>query len=61
MASNKELLDAAAFHRHRVVAALLSGSPYDEPARVLRAVVAGLVVALAIVAGVLVARYLGAS
>lgn len=60
MASNKELLEAAAYHRRRLEAALLSGSSYAEPARVLRAVVAGLLVAVAIVVGVLAAAYLGA-
>ncbi|RHW26719.1 hypothetical protein D0Z08_13260 [Nocardioides immobilis] len=59
MATNKELLEAAAFHRRRVVAALLSGSPYDEPARVLRAVIAGVLLAATAVAASLLARYLG--
>lgn len=59
MATNKELLEAAAFHRRRLVAALLSGSPYDEPARVLRAVIAGALLAATAVAASLLARYLG--
>ena len=58
MATNKELLEAAAFHRRRLVAALLSGSPYDEPARVLRAVIAGVLLAATAVAASLLARYL---
>ncbi|WP_183098816.1 type VII secretion protein EccB [Nocardioides pelophilus] len=59
MATNKELLEAAAFHRRRLVAALLSGSPYDEPPRLLRAVAAGVLLALVAVAVALVAGYLG--
>lgn len=59
MATNKELLEAAAFHRRRLVAALLSGSPYDEPARVLRAVIVGALLAATAVAASLLARYLG--
>jgi hypothetical protein len=57
--TNKELLEAEAFHRRRLVAALLSGSSYDEPARVLRPFVLGVLVALALAGGVLVAGYLG--
>lgn len=59
MPSNKELLEADAFHRRRLATALLRGTPYGEPARVLRAVVAGVLLALVAVAGVLVAGYLG--
>lgn len=59
MATNKELLEAAAFHRRRLAAALLSGSPHDEPPRLLRAVTAGVLLALSAVAVVLVADYLG--
>lgn len=59
MATSKELLEAAAFDRGRLVTALLAGEPYGEPARVLRAVVAGALVALAVAGGVLVADYLG--
>ena len=60
MPTNKELLDAEAFHRRRLVAALLSGSPYDEPPRAARPVAAGVLLALAIVGAVLVAGYLRA-
>ncbi|KAA1428251.1 hypothetical protein [Nocardioides antri] len=60
MATNKELLAAEAFHRRRLVAALLSGSAYADPPGVLRAVVAGVLVALAVAGGVLAAGYLGA-
>lgn len=60
MPTNKELLEAEAFHRRRLVAALLSGSSYAEPARPLRAVLTGVLVALAVLAGVLAADYLGA-
>lgn len=59
MPTSKELLEAEAFRRRRLAAALLRGSPYDEPARLLRAVVVGALVALAVVAGVLAAGYLG--
>jgi len=59
MPTNKELLEAEAFHRRRLVAALLTGSAYDEPPGQLRAVVAGVVMALAAVGGALVAGYLG--
>ena len=59
MPTNKELLEAQAFHRRRLVTALLTGSAYDEPARVLRAVVAGVLLALTLAAGSLAADYLG--
>jgi len=59
MPTNKELLEAEAFHRRRLVAALLTGSAYDEPAGPLRAVIAGVATALVVVGGVLVAGYLG--
>lgn len=59
MATNKELLEAAAFHRRRLVAAVLSGSPYGDPPRVLRGVVLGVVLAATAVAASLLARYLG--
>lgn len=59
MPTNKELLEAEAFHRRRLVAALLTGSAYDEPAGQLRAVIAGVAIALAAAGGVLVAGYLG--
>lgn len=60
MATSKDLLAAEAFHRRRLVAALLSGSSYAEPPGVLRAVVAGVLAALALACGVLAAGYLGA-
>lgn len=60
MPTNKELLEAETFRRRRLVAALVTGSSYAEPARPARAVVTGAIVALAVVAGVLVAGYLGA-
>ena len=60
MPTNKELLEAEAFHRRRLAAALLSGSPYDEPPRAARAVVAGVLLALAIAGAVLVVGYLRA-
>lgn len=59
MATNKELLEAAAFHRRRLVTALLSGAPYDEPPRLLRAVTAGVLLALVAVAAALATDYLG--
>lgn len=59
VATNKELLEAATFHRGRLVAALLSGPSYDEPARVLRAFVAGVLLALVLVGGGPGTRYLG--
>lgn len=59
MPTSKELLEAEAFRRRLLAAALLSGSPYDEPARPLRAVAIGALVALAVVAGVFAAGYLG--
>jgi len=59
--TNQELLEAAAFHRRRLVAVLLSGSPYDESPRLLRAVTTGGLLALVAVAAVLVADYLGMS
>lgn len=60
VATNKELLEAETFRRRRLVTALVTGASYAEPARALRAVVAGVIVALTIVAGVLAAGYLGA-
>ena len=59
MATNKELLEAAAFERRRLVAALLRGSVYADPPGVLRPVVAGVLIALLAVAGVVVAGILG--
>lgn len=59
MATNKELLEAEAFHRRRLVAALLTASSYDEPARPLRAVIAGVLLTAVAVAAALVADYLG--
>ncbi|MEZ0577723.1 hypothetical protein [Nocardioides sp. MH1] len=50
MATSRELLEAAAFHRRRVVAAFLTGSAYDAPPAVLRRVVAGALVTLVAVA-----------
>jgi hypothetical protein len=59
MVTNKELLEAAAFRRRRLVAALLTGSSYDEPARAFRPVVAGVAVALVAGAAGVVGGYLG--
>lgn len=59
MATSKDLLEAAAFHRRRLVAALLRGSAYDDSPASLRAVLAGALLAASVVAGCLVARYLG--
>ncbi len=60
MATNKELLEAARFRRRRLSAALLRGSADDDLPGVLRAVVAGVLLALMIAGGLLVAGYLGA-
>jgi hypothetical protein len=60
VATNKELLEAAAFERRRLVAAFLRGSAYDDPPGVLRSAVGGVLVALLAVAGVVVADFLGA-
>lgn len=60
MATNKELLEAAAYERRRLVTALLRGSAYDDPPGVLRAVAGGVLVALLAVAGAIVADFLGA-
>jgi hypothetical protein len=59
MPTNKELLEAAAFERRRLVAALLRGATYDEAPGVLRAVFVGVVLAAIAVAASLAARYLG--
>ncbi len=60
MPTNKELLEAEAFHRRRLVAALVTGSPESHPPRILRPLVGGMLIALLVVAGHLAARYLGA-
>lgn len=52
MPGNKELLEAAAFHRRRLVAAFLRGAVDDDPPRVQRPVVVGLLVAVLAVAAV---------
>lgn len=61
MATSKDLLEAAAFHRRRLVAALLRGSAYDDAPTTLRPVLAGVLLAASVVAGCLLARYLGLS
>lgn len=61
MASKRDLVEAHAFNRRRLVTAFVSGAPGGreiEPARPLRAVVGGLVLALLVVAGAAVAGYL---
>ena len=59
MPTNKELLEAAAFHRRRLVAGLFTGSTQDEPPGALRRALVGAAAALAAVGAVLVAGYLG--
>ena len=61
MASKRDLVEAHAFNRRRLVTAFVSGAPGGrevEPARPARAVVGGLVLAVLVVAGAAIAGYL---
>jgi len=61
MATSKHLLEAHRFNRRRLVAAFLSGTPGSrevEPPRPARTVVAGLVLAVLVVAGAAIAGIL---
>src|SRR5919199_2837595 len=61
MASKRDLVEAHAFNRRRLVTAFLGGAPGGrelEPARPARAVVAGVVLAVLLLVGAAVAGYL---
>src|SRR3712207_5107951 len=61
MASKRDLVEAHAFNRRRLVTAFLSGAPGGrevEPTRPARAVIAGVVLAGLVLAGAALAGYL---
>ena len=61
MASKRDLVEAHAFNRRRLVAAFVSGAPGGrevEPTRPARAVVVGAVLAVLVVGGAAIAGYL---